>query len=254
LNLSYLTLGALHVPVFGLFAAIGLMAAMLLSQRTSRMVGLPPDRIWNAGLLAILAAFIVSRLLLVAEQPRAFLTAPLTILALPSLTYTGVWITCLLMFLYLRLRRLPVLTVLDAAAPCAAVVWLALALGHFAEGTAAGIPTHLPWGITIPGDTMLGRVHPTQLYTAMAALALLAASPWLLARRKHAGDTAAFALLFGGLADFLIGMLRQPWETYGTSWLDPAQAAALLLVLGGGILLATPRPLVVSQIEPTPAT
>jgi prolipoprotein diacylglyceryltransferase len=90
---------------------------------------------------------------------------------------------------------------------------------------------------------VLGRVHPTQLYTALAAMLLLGALLWLLPRRIYVGDAAGVALIAGGLADFSIGLLRQPYETYGESWLDPAQATALLLVLGGGIVLALQRPI-----------
>jgi phosphatidylglycerol:prolipoprotein diacylglycerol transferase len=242
LNLSYLTLGALHLPVFGLFASAGLIAALLLTQRTAPIAGLSAQRLWNLGLLAILSAFLVSRLLLVATQPHTFLAQPLAILTLPSLTYTGLWITTILVFAYLRLTRLPILPTLDILAPSAALLWLFLALGHFVEGTAAGMPTHLPWGIVAPGDTVLGRTHPVQLYTALVAIALLALLLRQLPRRNHAGDTAALALILGGTTDFLLAMLRQPWDAYGAAPLDHTQFADLALLLAGGILYALKRP------------
>jgi phosphatidylglycerol---prolipoprotein diacylglyceryl transferase len=243
-NTSSFHLGPLHLPVFGIFAAVGLMAALLLSQRTAIAVDIPAEMLWNAGLFAILSAFVVSRLLLVAFNLRGFLAYPMLLLSLPSLTYTGIWITCLLTFLYLRAKRLPLLPVLDAAAPCAAVVWLALSIGHFVEGTDAGMPTRLPWGIVTSGDTVLGRVHPVQIYAALAALALGVALLWMLPRRVHQGDAAVLLLLVGGTIDFLLSFLRQPAETFGDAWLDPGQAVALLLILGGAVLFVARRPLV----------
>jgi phosphatidylglycerol:prolipoprotein diacylglycerol transferase len=205
---------------------------------------LDPEKIWNAGLFSILSAFVVSRLLLVVFNMRSFLAYPLLLLALPSLTYTGVWITCLLTYVYLRWKRLALLPVLDAAAPCAALVWMVLSVGHFVEGTDAGMPTRLPWGIVTPGDTVLGRVHPVQLYTAAVALLLGVALLWMLPQRVRQGDAAVLLLMAGGMADFLLSFLRQPVETMGDTWLDPVQTVALLLMLGGGVLFVTRRPLV----------
>lgn len=213
MNTSSFHLGPLHLPVFGIFAALGLIAAMLLSQWTALTVAIPAEKLWDAGLFMILSAFFVSRLLLVTFNLHVFLAYPMLMLSLPSLTYAGVSITCLLAFFYLRAKRLPLPPVLDAAAPCAAVVWLALSIGHFFEGTDAGMPTRLPWGVVTPGDTVLGRVHPVQLYTALAALALGAALLWMLPRRVRQGDAAVLLLLGGGL----LFAVRRPQVKEGNS-------------------------------------
>ena len=57
--------GHLLLPTFGVLAAIGLMAALTLSLRTAATVSLNPEAVWNAGLFAILSAFVLSRLLLI---------------------------------------------------------------------------------------------------------------------------------------------------------------------------------------------
>jgi len=230
------------------------MAAMLLSLRTARLVGLPSDWVWNAGLAAVLSAFFVSRLLLIVVSPHSFLERPLLVLALPSLTLPGVCVTVLLLFAYLRWKRLPVLTVLDAWAPCTMVVWLALSLGHFIEGTDAGMPTHLPWGILTPGDTILGKVQPVQIYAALISICLTLRLLWLLPQRSFDGAIAGRALVAGGVASFLLDFLRQPYETYGESWLDPSQYVALVLVLIGAMLFAWRKPLNVLQPQPEPET
>ncbi len=65
------------------------MAALFLSLRTAATVGLSPDKLWNAGLFAILSAFILSRLLLVLTNLQTFLAYPILLLTVPSLTATG---------------------------------------------------------------------------------------------------------------------------------------------------------------------
>ena len=117
LSRIYLRVGPLHLPVFGLFAAAGLVCALWLSQRTARYAALSPERLWDAGMFALLAAFIASRALLIATDPKAFLRFPLLILTLPSLTYSGIAVTIVLTFVWLRIRHMPVMNVADAWAP-----------------------------------------------------------------------------------------------------------------------------------------
>ncbi len=224
---GFFRLGRLHLPVYGVFAAAGLIAALWLSQRTAARVGLDPDKVWDAGMFVAVAAFVVSRLLLVVFDFRSFLRFPVLVLSLPSLTYAGMVLTGFATWYSLRWRGLPWRSVLDAWAPCAAVLAAVLSVGHFVEGTDAGMPTRLPWGLRTAGDTVLGRVHPVQLYQAAVAVAL---SVWfwrMLRRRRFPGQVGAAALLWGGLVAFLLDFLRQPVESFGAAWLDPGQFVAL---------------------------
>jgi len=234
---GFLRLGRWHLPVYGIFAAVGLVAALWLSQRTAKLVGIPAEKLWDAGMFAVIAAFVASRVLLVAMDFRAFLRFPVLVLALPSLTYSGMFLTGVLVWIYLRWKKLPVLDVLDAWAPCAAVLAAVLSLGHYVEGTDAGMPTRLPWGVVTPGDTVLGNVHPVEIYALIAALAMCEVLLIRLKRRQRPGQVAGIALVAGGAISFLLDMLRQPLDTFGGAWLDPSQWVALGAVLVGvGIL------------------
>ncbi len=247
-----LRLGRLHLPVYGIFAAAGLISALWLSQRTARLAGLAEDKLWDAGVFAVVAAFVASRALLVATNLRAFVQFPLLVLALPSLTYGGMVLTAVMVWLYLRWKGLPWRDVLDAWVPCAALLAAVLSVGHFVEGTEAGMPTSLSWGVHTAGDTVLGKVHPVQLYAAACALVLCAGSLWKLRRRgvssnderrgiqlrgvERRGETAAGAMMVGGAAWSLLDMLRQPVETFGASAIEPPQVAALAMMVAGGVL------------------
>ena len=235
---GFLRLGRLHLPVYGLFAAAGLVVALGLSQRTARFVGIPAEKLWDAGLFAMIAAFLASRLLLVVMDPQAFLRYPLLVLSLPSLTYGGMALTGILVAVYLRRKRLPLPDVLDAWAPCAALLGAVLSLGHYFEGTDAGMPTRLPWGIVTPGDTVLGRVHPVQLYALAAYLVLCVVLLRRLAGRLRTGEVAGYGLLAGGVISFALGMLRQPIDSFGDGWLDPPQWIAVGAIIVGVLVLA----------------
>jgi phosphatidylglycerol---prolipoprotein diacylglyceryl transferase len=237
--------GHLLLPTFGVLAAVGLMAALTLSLRTAAVVGLDPDKLWNAGLVALLSAFVLSRLLLIVANPRSFIAYPVLLLTLPSLNGLGILLTLLATTIYLRLRHLPLLDTLDAWSPCATLAWAFLALGHLAEGTDAGLPTTLPWGMAIPPSTI--RLHPVALYAAIAAAVLTIVLLRQLPRRHHPGNTLALALVASGTAQFLLTFIRQPFPDSGL--LDPIQWIALgMIALAGIVLLLQPRKLVTHAV------
>jgi phosphatidylglycerol---prolipoprotein diacylglyceryl transferase len=234
--------GHIRVSVFGFIAAVGLIAAIWLSQYTARPAGVAPQKLWDAGIFIVLAAFVLSRILLIAQDPSAFLRYPLLVISLPSLTYTGIALTAIATLLYLRLVKLPLLATLDAWTPPAALLSAVLCLAHFIEGTDAGLPTTLPWGVLTPGDTILGRVHPVQIYLLLAAT-LIGLDAYRLLKRPHStGLVAARALLVGGIAFYLLDMLAQPADTNGAALLDPGQYIALGGVAIGCSLLITLLP------------
>jgi phosphatidylglycerol---prolipoprotein diacylglyceryl transferase len=236
--------GHLLLPTFGALAAIGLMAALTLSLRTARTVGLNPEALWNAGLFTLLSAFVLSRLFLAATNVHLFLSFPILFLMVPSLTSTGILLTVVATAMYLRLRRLALLGTLDAWAPCATLVWAFLALGHFAEGSDAGLPTTLPWGVPIPPSSI--RLHPVPLYAALAAALITFVLLRELPRRRQPGDTVSLALASSGVAQFLLTFLRQP-SPYGTplgNLLDPIQWISLGMILTAGLIRLQPRKLI----------
>lgn len=224
------------------------MAALALSLRTAVIAGINPDQLWNAGLFVLLSAFVLSRLLLVVMYLHAFLTYPILLLAVPSLTPLGLLLTGIVTVLYLRVRRLPLLATLDAWAPCGTLIWAFLALGHYAEGSDPGLVTSLPWGRPmIAGGIPL---HPVALYAAMVAVVLTIVLLLHLRRRRRRGDTAALALAVVGVAQFLLTFVRQPdpaVEVLGNV-LDPIQWVGLGMIVAAGIIWLRPRKLVFDAV------
>ena len=227
-------LGPLRVSTYGLFAAVGLIGALWLSQRTAKMAGMVGEQLWDAGWFAVTAAFVISRVLLVARDWNAFRTLPLVVLSLPSFTYGGMGLTVLAVVVYVKLKRLPMSAVMDAWAPCAALLAGVLSLGHYFEGTDAGMPTSLPWGVQAPG---FGRVQPVQLYGFAGSVVLMAVLLRMLRGRLRAGVVAGVALLAGGVMAFLLEMLTQPTAWGGGAWLDPGQWIGLGAIVVGTLML-----------------
>ena len=241
-------LGYFTLPTFGALAAVGLIAGLVLSLRTAAKVGLDPEKVWNAGLFTILAAFVLSRLLLVVTNLRDFLTYPILLLMVPSLTATGLLLTVIATALYLHLRGLPTLRTLDAWAPCATLVWAFLALGHFAEGSDPGLPTNLPWGIAIPPSAL--RLHPVALYAAIASILITLGLLRHLSPNRQAGDATASALVATGVTQYLLTFLRQPFP-YPVplgNLLDPIQWIALGMIALAALISLQSRKLVTHAV------
>ena len=217
---------------------MGLMAALTLSQYTARYAGLSPEAVWNAGTTAIVSAFVVSRLLLVAFNFHSFLQYPLLVLALPSLTNTGVLLTLVFMRGYIRWQKIAPLPLLDAFAPCAALLWAFLNLGRYVEGARDGMPTNLALKVR---DTMSGAVHPVEIYALIISALFCLLLLRILRARCIKGQTASIALVSSGLAIFFLDFLSLPSNLLPNSILDPSQIIGMIMILVGASLLMRAR-------------
>ena len=223
---TLLHFGHLSIPTFGVLAACGLMLALALSQRTARFVNLAPNALWDAGLFAILTAFILSRLLLIAAHFGTFRAYPILLLAVPSLTPIGLLLSAIATFLWLYCKRIPLLPALDAWAPCITLIWAFLAVGHYAEGSDPGMPMR----------SHPAAMYPVALYVAASGLAVTVAAYAHLAGRRR--NTAVLTLIAVGLLQFLLSFIRQPGEAT-LDGLDALQLLALGMIIFGCFLYVT---------------
>ena len=235
-----LRLGRLHLSVYALTAAFGLISALVLSQYTARLTQLSASALWDAGVFTLACGALVSRLTLVVFNFRQFFAYPLPLLSLPSFTGLDLLLTAGVALSYWRRHRLPVRAVIDAWAAPFCLLAAILQLAHLLEGTAAGMPATVPWAIRTSGDSILGPVHPVQIYSTAAFVALGCVLVRYLHRAPRPGRTAALAFTAGGLISFLLDMLRQPDDFIDTAWLDPSQFVAIVLMVAGVLLWHLP--------------
>ena len=232
---TLLHLGHLSLPTFGALAAFGLMFALILSEHTAQLVQVDPAKLWNAGIFAVVSAFVLSRVLLAIAYWKSFRAFPILLLTVPSLTPIALLLTVFATSAWLWFHRVPLLGALNAWAPCGMVVWMCLALGHFAEGSDPGMPTRLPWGVApMPGEAL--RVHPVALYAAVLALALALSAYSLLKRGIR--TTAGWTLIAAGVGQFLLSFLRQPGAV-GPGGLETLQWVAVGMIGAGCALVLT---------------
>ena len=207
---------------------------MALSGRAARRVGIAAEAAWDAGLVAVICCFAVSRLLLVLGDPAAFARYPAVVLGLPSLTFGGMALSALAVWAYLRGKRMPVLRVLDAFAPGGALLAGFLEFGHWIDGSEPGMPVEFTrhteaWGSGI-------RLYPVSLLGLLLACGLSALLWWLLKAEWTPGRVAALGLMYGGLIALGLDLLSLPSELVGGSWLEPGEWVALCVATVGACL------------------
>jgi phosphatidylglycerol---prolipoprotein diacylglyceryl transferase len=134
-------------------------------------------------------------------------------------------------------KRLPAIATLAAAAPALAVGHAIGRIGCLLVGDDYGTPTDLPWGIAFPEGLppTLERVHPTQIYEALALVPLaILLFRWRREKRPDRFVLGAY-LASAGAIRFAIEFLRVNERVVGI--LSVAHLASLAAVTAGIFLL-----------------
>jgi phosphatidylglycerol:prolipoprotein diacylglycerol transferase len=249
-------IGLIVIPAYGAVAAVGVLLALLLAQRTARIAGLDGRKVWNLCVVALIAALAGSRLLLVAFNWSDLRLHPMWLLGLamihhPLLACFGGLAAVVAAVLYGRSQRLPLWSSADAlAAPVAlglAFEQLGALLAGAGYGTVAGTGIAGRWAVTYThllavlwSGTPLGvALHPVQAYAALGFFALSIFLLFWLRFRQQQGDVAGLLLLGASVVIFVTEFWRDP-EGRGAllgGALDGPQAAAVALVVIGGVVM-----------------
>ena len=247
-------IGSILIPSYGAITALGVLVALVLAQRTARIVGVDAGKVWNLCILSLFAALAATRLLLIAANWSALRSHPVWLLGLgvvhhPLLAGAGALAGVGCAAWYARHSKLPFRATADALAPPLAAGLCFEQLGALAAGSGYGVDAgpHYALAVTysnplafIWSGTPLGLpLHPVQAYAALAFLALAVLLwVWLpLERRK--GDVAGLWLMGAGVAIYITEVWRD-WVGRGSLFhgaIDGPQIAAVFLVLAGALTL-----------------
>ncbi len=172
-------IGSLKIYSYGVFVAIGFLAALWVSAREIDRHGLDREKFLDMGFWAVLSAIVGARMFHVLVYWREYAEAPSEILKLWNgglVFYGGLIAAMAACAVFLRRHRMPFLPVADAAA---IGIPLGLAFGRLgcaSAGCCFGKATTLPWAITFTDPASLAPLnvplHPTQIYESMAGFAI----------------------------------------------------------------------------------
>ncbi len=247
--------GSLVIPTYGVLLGIGVLCGLALSVHLARRAGLNADKVWNLGLIGIVAAVLGSKLLLIFDNWRSFRAAPMALLSTSLLRSGGVFLGGIVLafvccVLYARRARLPMLRTMDVAAPGIALGHAIGRLGCFAAGCCYGRPTSEPWGVIFTSrfaarttGVPLGiPLQPTQLFESAVEGVLCLVLLWFFARRHRDGEVMGAWLFCYGVARFFLEFLRGDpgrGSVFGGA-LTVTQLLAVLMVIAAGVLWVRP--------------
>ncbi len=224
---------------YGLMVAIGLICAFFILRADFARRGVSADAEAIIGITG-LSGLAGSRLYHLLETPREFFADPWPqLFSTMGFAFVGAIIGGFVALVILAKRfKMPMLLMLDAASPAAAMGYGIGRIGCLISGDGDyGIPTSLPWGMSFPNGIVptTERVHPTPIYEFLVAI-LIAWFLWKLGARglktrASYGIVFAAYLVLTGIARFLVEMIRiNPRSFYG---LTNAQAASVVSVIAG---------------------
>jgi phosphatidylglycerol---prolipoprotein diacylglyceryl transferase len=210
----------------------------------------------DAALVGVLGGLAGAKLLYVAEHWAEPISS--TLLSRGGMSwYGGLTGGVLAGLAMVAWQRLPLMTVLSAAAPALTLGHAVGRIGCFLVGDDYGRPTSLPWGVAFPNGLppTTERVHPTQIYEAVGLAAMTIALLWL--RRRGARDRTVFGwyLLAAGVLRFSIEVIRV--NVVVAFGMTTAQLFSIGLMVVGVALLVTrgagaPAALRLAQGRPEP--
>jgi len=203
--------------------ALAFFAGLWYIKRRSAAEKLPFEQMLNVAYILIFAGVIGGRLGYVVLHLSEFAEDPLSAInpfhggrfGIAGLNlYGGVLLALIAVFIYLRVKKLPWLAVLDLLAP---TVGLGIGLGRigcFLNGCCFGTPTGLPWGITYPAGSIPDSIfpnqsiHPAQLYSSLYGFLLFFLLHNILKRKRFDGQVIAVYLMCEAVFRYAIEYVR----------------------------------------------
>jgi phosphatidylglycerol---prolipoprotein diacylglyceryl transferase len=253
----------LRVHSYGVFIFLACTSALAMAVWRSRREKVQSDAVYELATWLFLGGVIGARLFYFIQHPEAFHHVGDLFR-----TWQGgnVFYGCILggltgSILYWFRRPFPFLRMCDVAAPAVAIGAGVGRIGCFLNGCCHGGVCSLPWavrfpagshawvrqlnaGLVRPGDAFSLPVHPTQLYSAGAAMLVLGIL-LLFARRRdrRPGEIMALLMIVYPLTRWPLEALRsdEPSVFLGMSWSQNISVALLLAGMGAWTLLRRGR-------------
>lgn len=226
---TLLDLGYLRLHSYGLMIALGFLAALYGAQRYLKPRGVDPQALSEMGFIALFLGVAGTRALYILMNPMEFsLLRPLEWFAVweGGLVFQGaIPVTFLYVYIACRRRGIPFWQLVDAGIPGLALAHAFGRVGCFLNGCCYGQCSEtLPWAVRFPPgspvfysqagmmpmpDGWSHPVHPTQLYSVAALMAIFLLL--LVLRTKwhpFTGFTMPVYLVLYGVKRFIVEMFR----------------------------------------------
>lgn len=227
------------INFYGIFLALSFLAALYVSSALGKAAGLKPEAIGDVTLVALVTGLIGGRILFVIVEWDQF-AGNLSSIVLRRdgfVFYGGLLLAIPSVILFIRYRKLPLMTTADVLAPALALAHSVGRLGCFAQGCCYGRPS--PYGVTFPPDAPASYhfgqipVHPTQIYESLLLLFIFGVLMIVNKRKKFEGAVFLTYLVLYGVARFVVEIFRADDRGFYLGGLSIAQLISIGTVTAG---------------------
>lgn len=241
-------IGNIPLYTYGLFVAMGFLTALAISQKEARRLGENPGHILDLGFYMLIAAILGARVFFLAVNPSMIFENPLSVFQIwkGGLVFYGGFIAAVATaVVYVRRKKMLFLQVADIFTPGIAAGHAVGRIGCFFAGCCYGKACDLPWAIVFTDPFSLAptgvHLHPTQLYSAAANIAVFSFL-WLIRKRaSFQGQLFWIYVLLYGLVRAALEFFRDDPRGFLFGGLSVSQAIGLALALLAVVMLVRLR-------------
>ncbi len=215
-----------NIPIYsyGFMLMVAFLVAITIARWRAKKEGIDPNKITDLGIYLVCAGFFGARLFFIIQFFEDYKNNLFSIFKIYEgglVYYGGLFAGIVTLFVYVRKNHLPFLKIIDSLMPAAALGLGFGRIGCFLNGCCFGkVASHIPWAIQFPrtldktgmvdgspaflhqyelglvhlSDAHTLPIHPTQLYSFLADVALFFILSAFFAYRKRDGEVL---LLFG---------------------------------------------------------
>lgn len=165
-------IGPLAFQAGGMILILSLMLGLWLTLKFSTNLGTNGDAIENNLLIGLAIGIVGARLGFLLQNPSVLADNPLSLFSFtPTMLDTpfGLLVGILSIVVGFQRSHLPLWPTLDTLSPLLILLFAGIHLANFANGNSYGLPTTLPWGLSLWNAIR----HPVQIYALILSLLLL---------------------------------------------------------------------------------
>ncbi|MCH5306401.1 MAG: prolipoprotein diacylglyceryl transferase [Rikenella sp.] len=247
------SLGSLEIAWYGVLWAAALLVALWIFSRMVKRERLDPRLIDSGFLYGVLATVIGARIgHCLFYEPGDYFLQPfmpefpwvkLLNIRGGGLASHGAALGLLVgLWLFARRWKLPYVWILDRVAVMVPLSGALVRIGNLMNSEIYGKATSLPWGFVFVRNGETLPMHPTQIYEALAYLAIFFLLAHLYWRTKLAGERRGvifglfLVLLFS--VRFAVESIKLPQESWEQGMvLNMGQILSLPFIVAGGVIL-----------------
>ncbi|MHB2015458.1 MAG: prolipoprotein diacylglyceryl transferase [Candidatus Xenobia bacterium] len=252
-----------QIYTYGVCLSIGILIASLVFLRRARFIGMDEDRAYELIGVFILMTTLGGRIMHICLEWPYYRLHPWQMFNLREgglALYGAILGGSLTLLVFARLRQIPLLTLLDTAAPSCILAQGVGRVGCFFNGCCYGKIAPLAWGVFFrdaePSVAAVPR-YPTQIYEFVADLALffllLAWDKALQSRPRYRGQLFIGYIVLYGLIRFVIEFWRaEPIVLAGLTFAQVCSLISIAVAIPVGLMLRRQATLPATPALPVP--